>query len=66
MPYGEHRVRCMHCGDHYNCGDCITYTCFDCNRKGHRGAFFLDCPICGREHEERMARIRARVAEAGK
>lgn len=62
MPYGEHRVKCLHCEAYYNCGDCITHCCYDCAQKGHRGFGFLECPVCKREWEERRARIDAAIA----
>lgn len=61
MPYGEYRVRCMHCGTFYTSGDCITHTCDDCSEKGH-GGVSIDCTICSREAAERRARIDAAIA----
>lgn len=60
MPYGEHRVQCHHCGTWYTCGDCITFTCHDCDQAGHRG-LFIDCPKCEEETRARREE-RARLA----
>lgn len=62
MPYGEHRVQCMHCGVWFTCGDCILSTCRECEKNGHSG-IILDCPVCSKEFEDRRARIDAAIAE---
>lgn len=51
MPYGEHRVRCHHCGIYFNCGDCIKTVCHDCEQSGHQG-FGVGCPVC--EHADKQ------------
>lgn len=61
MRYCEHRVNCLHCGKLYTCGDCVTFTCRECESKGHHG-WSIDCPICSREAAERRARIDAAIA----
>lgn len=52
--FGEHRVRCHHCGQHFTCGDCIKPTCYECEQTGHAG-FGFDCPLC-KLLDERHAR----------
>lgn len=60
MPHSEHRIQCIHCGRYYNCGDCITFTCYECGKSGHYG-LSLDCPVCCREAEARRARIKVAI-----
>lgn len=55
MPIGSNLTHCMHCGKDFICGDCITFTCFECGKAGHTENW--DCAKCKQEHEDHMLKL---------
>jgi hypothetical protein len=61
--FGTFGANCLHCGNAYISGDCITNCCHDCCLQGHApGSFPWDCPACEKSDSDRWKQMASDLA----